>query len=136
MEDLIESFIEIKLKSAEDFLIICETLKRCGVASKQEKRLIQSCHILHKKQRYFILHFKELFLLDGKPSSLSQDDIARRNTIANILAEWNLLELVDAEKSKSPITPLSNIKIISAKEKKDWILESKYTIGNKNSKKH
>lgn len=139
MLNVIETLIEVKLKSPDDFLKVRETLTRIGVASKKEKILFQSCHILHKRDRetkeskYYIVHFKELFKLDGKPAELSQDDLARRNTIANILAEWNLITLVDSKKSESPISPISTIKIVPHKEKVDWKLEAKYNIGgNKN----
>lgn len=128
--DIIDSLIEIKLKKPDDFLIVSETLTRIGVASRHEKVLFQSCHILHKKQRYYIVHFKELFKIDGKPSSLSEDDIARRNTIANILAEWKLVELVAPEKSKEPVVSVSQIKILPFKQKAEWKLEVKYNIGN------
>lgn len=139
MSNVIETLIEVKLTTPDDFLKIRETLTRIGVASKKEKILYQSCHILHKKDRitkeskYYIVHFKELFKLDGKPAELSQDDLARRNTIANILSEWNLLTLVDPKKSESPISPISTIKIVPHREKVDWKLEPKYNIGgNKN----
>lgn len=126
---VVDSFIEIRFKKPDDFQIIRETLTRIGVASRHEKKLFQSCHILHKKQKYYIVHFKELFKLDGKPTNLTEDDIARRNTIANILAEWKLLELVEPAKSKSPVVPISQVKIITHAEKKEWILEAKYNIG-------
>ena len=129
--DPLDTLIEIRLKKPDDFLKIKETLTRIGVASKQDKVLYQSCHILHKRQRYYIVHFKELFKLDGKPSSLDESDIARRNTIANILEEWNLLELVDPNKSSHPKCTISQIKILPYKEKKNWRLEAKYNIGNK-----
>ncbi len=134
IDSTVESFIEIRLKKPDDFLKVKETLTRIGVASRHEQKLYQSCHILHKKQRYYIVHFKELFKLDGKPSNITEDDISRRNTIANILAEWGLVELVDAKKSAEPIAPMNQIKILPYKEKKDWILETKYNIGT-NTKK-
>jgi len=127
--DILDSLIEVRLKKPDDFLVVKETLSRIGVASRHERVLYQSCHILHKKQKYYIVHFKELFKLDTKPASITEDDLARRNTIANILAEWNLIELVDPEKSKSPVAPISQIKILPFKEKKDWKLEVKYNIG-------
>ncbi len=129
--DILDSLIEVTLKKPDDFLKIRETLTRIGVASRHEKVLYQSCHILHKRQRYYLVHFKELFKLDGKPSSLSEDDLARRNTIANVLAEWGLLNLVDAKKSESPVCAIGQIKILPFKEKKEWKLEAKYNIGAK-----
>ena len=125
--------IEVLLESPDDFLKIRETLTRIGVASKKDKKIFQSCHILHKQNRYFIVHFKELFALDGKPTNFSEDDVARRNTISNLLAEWNLYKLIDPEKTKSPVAPISQIKIIAYKEKSEWILEQKYNIGKKRS---
>lgn len=127
----LNELIEVKLREADDFLKIRETLSRIGVASKKDKTLYQSCHILHKQGRYYILHFKQLFLLDGKKSDFSDEDRARLNTITNLLEEWNLLELVDPKKSEDPVAPLSQIKIISHKEKHDWILVTKYNIGKK-----
>ena len=127
----IENLIEVLLKEKDDFLKIRETLTRIGVAAKKENVLYQSCHILHKQGKYYIVHFKELFSLDGKPSSIIENDIARRNTIANLLAEWGLLTIVDPEKCKEPIAPLSQIKIIAFKDKNDWELVAKYNIGKK-----
>ena len=126
----IEEMVEVRLKNPEDFLKVRETLTRIGVPSKKEKILYQSCHILHKQRRYFIVHFKELFALDGKPTNFSDEDKERRNTIANLLAEWGLVELVDVKKT-SVAAPLSQVKIISHKEKSDWRLETKYNIGKK-----
>ena len=126
-----EELIEVELKEPDDFLKIRETLSRIGVASKKDKTLYQSAHILHKQGRYYIIHFKQLFLLDGKKSDFSEEDRARLNTIANLLAELNLLNLVDPRKSEDPVSPLSQIKIISHKEKDDWILVTKYNIGKK-----
>ena len=126
----IEKMIEIRLKTPEDFLKIKETLTRIGVPSKKDQTLFQSCHILHKQRRYFIVHFKELFALDGKPTNFSDEDIERRNSISNLLAEWGLLELVDPSKSEKCVD-ISKIKILSFKEKADWKLETKYNIGNK-----
>jgi hypothetical protein len=127
----LEELVEVKLTEPDDFLKIRETLSRIGVASKKDKTLYQSCHILHKQGRYYLVHFKELFLLDGKRSDFSEDDVARRNTIANLLAEWKLLELVDPKKSSDPVATLGQIKIISHKEKNDWSLVTKYNIGKK-----
>ena len=130
--ELIESFVEIRLKHPDDFLKIREPLSRIGIASKREKKLYQSCHILHKQGKYYLVHFKELFKLDGKPSDFyeSETDIARRNSIANLISEWGLCELVDPSKSESPTTPVNTLKILSYKEKNDWILETKYNVGN------
>jgi len=126
----ISDMLEVQLKDPSDFLKIKETLSRIGVASKREKKLFQSCHILHKRGKYYITHFKELFKLDGKPSNLSENDIERRNTIVCLLAEWNL---VGVDALPAPKAPLSQIKIISFKEKGDWALEAKYTVGNNES---
>jgi hypothetical protein len=123
--------VEVKLNEPDDFLKIRETLSRIGVASKKDKTLYQSCHILHKQGKYYIVHFKEMFLLDGKTSDFSDDDIGRRNTIINLLSEWKLLNIVDESITDIPIAPLSHIKIISHKEKSDWNLITKYTIGKK-----
>jgi len=120
--------LEILLKEPDDFLKIRETLSRIGVASRKERKLYQSCHILHKQGRYFIVHFKELFALDGKPTNLSQNDIERRNTIAGLLEDWGLVEITGISE---PRAPLSQIKILSFKEKDEWTLETKYNIGKK-----
>lgn len=128
---MIETFIEVRLKQPEDFLKIRETLTRIGVASRKENKLYQSCHILHKKGKFYIVHFKSMFALDGKASTLSEDDIARTNTIANLLAQWGLLDLVDASKTASPVATLAQIKIIPFKQKGEWQLIPKYTIGKK-----
>jgi hypothetical protein len=133
MNASVESMVEVKLRSAEDFLKIRETLTRIGVASRRDKVLFQSCHILHKQGRYYIVHFKELFALDGKPTNFSDEDKARRNTIANLLAEWELIEVVDPERTKDPVAPLNQIKILAHKEKSEWKLEAKYNIGKKRS---
>ena len=125
----IEELVEIKLPDPDNFLKVRETLSRIGVASKKDKTLYQSCHILHKKGKYYITHFKQLFLLDGKQSDFTEDDRARLNTIANLLDEWKLVELVDEQKSAEPVAPLSQIKIISHKEKSEWNLITKYNIG-------
>jgi len=123
--------VEVVLKDDDDFLKIRETLTRIGVASHKNKTLYQSCHILHKQGKYYIVHFKELFALDGKPSNFGDEDVGRRNTIANLLAEWGLIKLVDADKSKEPIAPLNQIKVLPYKEKDEWNLETKYNIGKK-----
>jgi hypothetical protein len=127
----IEEMVEVQLKTAEDFLKVKETLTRIGVASKSDKKLYQSCHILHKQKRYFIVHFKELFALDGKPSNFSEEDRKRRNTIANLLAQWGLVSLVNKAKVEEDMGPISHIKILSHKEKGEWVLEAKYNIGKK-----
>lgn len=129
MSELLNNLIEVKLKV--DFLVIRETLSRIGVASKKENKLYQSCHILHKRGKYYILHFKELFLLDGKPSSFTVDDMERRNTICDLLEKWGLVEIVDSSKI-SNLAPINSIKIIPSKEKKDWELITKYNIGGRN----
>ena len=133
MNTSVENMVEVKLRSAEDFLKIRETLTRIGVASRRDKVLFQSCHILHKQGRYYIVHFKELFALDGKPTNFSDEDKARRNTIANLLAEWELIDIVDTERTKDPVAPLNQIKILAHKEKGEWKLEAKYNIGKKRS---
>jgi len=127
----IDDLVEVKIQEQDDFLKIRETLSRIGVASKKDRKLYQSCHILHKQGKYYIVHFKELFALDGKPSNFSEDDEGRRNTIANLMAEWGLLSLVDPKKSQSPLTPISQIKVLSYNEKDDWELITKYSIGTK-----
>lgn len=129
--NLIEKMIEVRLKQEDGFLKIKETLTRIGVASRKDQKLYQSCHILHKQGKYYIVHFKELFALDGKPSNFVEEDVARRNTIVNLLAEWELLELVDAEKSKEPVAPISQVKVLPFKEKGEWELVAKYNIGKK-----
>ena len=125
--------VEITLDDEDAFLKVRETLTRIGVSSRKEKVLYQSCHILHKQGRYVILHFKELFALDGKPSTITENDLQRRNAIANLLEEWGLLKILkdEKEKIKDNLAPLHQIKIISYKEKDDWELVSKYTIGKK-----
>jgi hypothetical protein len=127
----IDSMVEVFLHHDEDFLKVKETLTRIGVASRKNKALYQSCHILHKQQRYYIVHFKELFALDGKPTNFSEEDLGRRNTISNLLNEWGLVTLKEPEKSASPITPLSQTKIIPYKDKDQWQLIAKYNIGRK-----
>ena len=123
-----DPWFEVLLKEPDDFLKIRETLSRIGVASRKERKLYQSCHILHKQGRYYIVHFKELFALDGKDTNLSENDIARRNTIVKLLSDWGLVEM---KATPEPIAPLSQIKIISFKEKDEWVLETKYNIGKK-----
>ncbi len=127
----LDSLAEIELNDDEDFLKIRETLTRIGIASRKDRTLYQSCHILHKRGKYYIVHFKELFALDGKPTNFSDNDLGRRNSIVNLLAEWGLLTLVDAKKTSEPIVPLGQIKIIAHKDKPDWDLVAKYNIGNK-----
>jgi hypothetical protein len=127
----VESLIEVTLAQKDDFLKVRETLTRIGVAAKKENVLYQSCHILHKQGKYYIVHFKELFALDGKPSSIVDNDLARRNTIINLLEEWGLIRVVNPEKIKDPRAPLSQIKIIAFKDKNEWELVAKYNIGKK-----
>jgi hypothetical protein len=129
--NVLDALVEVRLTNEDDFLKVRETLTRIGIASRKDKTLYQSCHILHKQGKYYIVHFKELFALDGKPSNFAEDDIARRNTIVNLLAEWGLIKLVDSEKSKAPVSPLSQIKILPYKDKDDWELVAKYNIGRK-----
>ena len=124
-----EEMLEVRLNEPDDFLKVRETLSRIGVASRKDKTLFQSCHILHKQGKYYIVHFKELFALDGKDTNLSENDIARRNTIANLLTDWGLVDVVGT--SKIEAAPLSQIKVISFKEKNEWKLETKYNIGKK-----
>ena len=121
-----DNMLEIALKQPDDFLKVRETLSRIGVASRKEKKLYQSCHILHKQGKYYIVHFKELFALDGKETNLSENDIGRRNRIASLLSDWGLVSVLG---QLEPIAPLSQIKIIAFKEKNDWTLETKYNIG-------
>lgn len=124
------SMLEVTLNEPDDFLKVRETLTRIGVASRKEQKLFQSCHILHKQGRYFIVHFKELFLLDGKKSNLEENDIARRNTIAQLMSDWGLIS-IDQKGQASPLAPLRQIKIIPFKEKNKWELCPKYNIGSK-----
>lgn len=129
---MIETLVEVQLVEPDNFLLVKETLTRIGIASKKTNTLYQSCHILHKQGKYYIMHFKELFLLDGKKNTdFSENDKARRNTIANLLEEWELIKIVDKKRTEEPVVPISHIKIISFKEKNDWILTAKYSIGNK-----
>lgn len=125
------SMLEVSLNEPDDFLKIRETLTRIGVASRKDQKLYQSCHILHKQGRYFIVHFKELFLLDGKPSNLVENDLERRNTIATLLADWGLVSIINPNASKN-LAPLRQIKVIPFKEKTQWELCPKYNIGNSN----
>ena len=123
-----EHMLEVGLNEPDDFLKVRETLSRIGVASRKERKLYQSCHILHKQGRYYIVHFKELFALDGKKTNLSENDIARRNTIANLLKDWGLINILG---EVTDVAPLSQIKVLSFSEKNEWILETKYNIGKK-----
>ena len=125
------SMLEVTLNEPDDFLKVRETLTRIGVASRKENKLFQSCHILHKQGRYFIVHFKELFLLDGKKSNLEENDVARRNTIATLMGDWGLITIEDT-RQLDPLAPMRQIKIIPFKEKDKWELCPKYNIGNKN----
>ena len=127
----LDEMVEVALKQDEDFLKVRETLTRIGIASRRDRKRYQSCHILHKQKRYFIVHFKELFALDGKPSNFSEEDEARRNTIANLLDQWGLVKLLNREIIEQNMAPISHVKILSHKEKDEWILESKYNIGKK-----
>ena len=128
-----DQMIEVTLNEPDDFLKVRETLTRIGVASRKEKKIYQSCHILHKQGRYFLVHFKELFALDGKHANLTSNDVQRRNRIAQLLADWGLVGVVDADKIQD-IAPLNQIKVLSYKDKGDWILETKYNIGAKKKK--
>jgi hypothetical protein len=130
MTDL-NNFIEVTLKEQDDFLKVRETLTRIGVSSRKEKVLYQSCHILHKQGQYYIVHFKELFALDGKEATIDDNDISRRNAIANLLEEWGLVKIVNRQVMIDNIAPLHQIKIISFKEKDEWQLVTKYNIGKK-----
>ena len=125
-----EKMLEVQLKEPDDFLKVRETLTRIGVASRKDKKLFQSCHILHKQGRYFIVHFKELFALDGKFSNFSENDLERRNTIAHLLSDWGLITILNKEQSENK-APLSQIKVLAFKDKSDWDLQAKYNIGKK-----
>ena len=125
-----EDMVEVSLNEPDDFLKVRETLTRIGVASRKEKKLYQSCHILHKQGKYYIVHFKELFALDGKKANLSSNDVQRRNRIIQLLSDWGLITIAEKE-SVADVAPLSQIKVLSYKEKNDWTLESKYNIGKK-----
>ena len=128
-----EQMLEVELKEPDDFLKIHETLSRIGVASRKEKVLYQSCHILHKQGKYYIVHFKELFALDGKHANLTVNDVQRRNRIVQLLVDWGLVEILNADRIQD-IAPLNQIKVLSYKDKGDWILETKYNIGSKKKK--
>ena len=125
----VKDLVEITFPEKDDFLKIRETLSRIGVASRKEKELFQSCHILHKRGKYYIVHFKELFKLDGKQSNFDESDIARRNTIVDLLRQWNLVKVLDPKRIEEPRAPLSQIKVIPYKEKNQWKLTQKYSIG-------
>ena len=125
----IEDMLEISFKENDDFLKIRETLTRIGVASRKDKTLYQSCHILHKRGKYYLVHFKELFALDGKETSITENDLGRRNSIARLLEEWELLSILDEEQSSTPLAPMSQIKVLPHKEKTEWDLVAKYNIG-------
>ncbi len=127
----ISKFVEVTLNEEDDFLKVRETLTRIGVSSRKERILYQSCHILHKQGKYYIVHFKELFALDGKPSNISENDIQRRNTIANLLEQWGLITVLNPQIVKDNMAPIHQIKIIAFKEKDDWELVTKYNIGKK-----
>ena len=127
-----DKMVEVLLSEPDDFLKVRETLTRIGVASRKEKKLYQSCHILHKQGKYYIVHFKELFALDGKKANLSVNDVQRRNRIVQLLSDWGLVSILDSD-SVTDIAPLNQIKVISYKDKSDWMLETKYNIGKKNS---
>ena len=131
-EEIIKDLVEVTFPEKDDFLKIRETLSRIGVASRREQELFQSCHILHKRGKYYITHFKELFKLDGKPTNIDDSDIARRNTIVGLLEQWNLVSVVNKQITE-PKPPLSQIKIIPYKEKSEWKLTTKYSIGSNNS---
>ena len=128
-----DQMVEIILNEPDDFLKVRETLTRIGVASRKEKKIYQSCHILHKQGKYFLVHFKELFALDGKHANLTQNDIQRRNRIAQLITDWGLVSIVNTDQVKD-IAPLNQIKVLSFKDKGDWILETKYNIGSKKKK--
>jgi len=128
-----DQMVEISLGEPDDFLKVRETLTRIGVASRKEKKIYQSCHILHKQGRYYIVHFKELFALDGKHANLTQNDVQRRNRIVQLLVDWGLVDILNADKIQD-IAPLNQIKVLSYKDKGDWILETKYNIGSKKKK--
>ena len=125
-----DQMVEVTLNEPDDFLKVRETLTRIGVASRKEKKIYQSCHILHKQGRYYLVHFKELFALDGKHANLTQNDVQRRNRIAQLIADWGLVSIVNTDKIQD-IAPLNQIKVLSYKDKGDWILEQKYNIGKK-----
>ena len=132
-EEIVKGLVEVTFPEKDDFLKIRETLSRIGVASRKDKELFQSCHILHKRGKYYITHFKELFKLDGKPSNIDESDIARRNTIVSLLEQWKLVSVVNKTQIEDPKAPLSQIKIIPFREKSEWKLTTKYSIGSQNS---
>jgi len=127
---LVDKLVEIKFQEKDDFLKIRETLTRIGVASRKDQELFQSCHILHKKGKYYIVHFKELFQLDGKTANIDESDIGRRNSIVDLLRQWNLVSVLNPNQILEPRAPLSQIKVIPFKEKSEWVLTQKYSIGN------
>lgn len=129
--NLVDNLVEVELPNSESFLKIKETLTRIGIASRKDKKIYQSCHILHKQGKYYIVHFKELFMLDGKVNDFSDEDRARRNTIVKLLEEWGLVKAVDSAMVGEPVAPLSQIKILPYKEKDEWELIAKYSIGKK-----
>jgi len=131
MNDILETLVEVRIGEEEDFLKIKETLTRIGVASRKEKKLFQSCHIFHKQGRYYIVNFKEMFAIDGKPSNFSDEDKGRRNKIVELLQDWGLLKVIEEDKIKEPLASMSQIKIINHKEKSEWTLEAKYNMGRK-----
>jgi len=131
MGNIIDTLLEIQLVEEDDFLKVRETLTRIGIASRKDKTLYQSCHILHKQGEFYIVHFKEMFAIDGKPTNFSDEDKGRRNTIANLLQDWELLKIVDNDQAEEVRAPMNQIKILSHKEKNEWILTPKYNIGKK-----
>ena len=131
MNTSVDKLVEVTLNTSEDFLKVKETLTRIGIASVKDKKLFQSCHILHKQGKYYIVHFKELFALDGKTTNFSEEDEGRRNTIANLISQWDLVKVVDPKKTSQNIAPLSSIKVISYSDKSEWDLIAKYNIGRK-----
>jgi len=132
VKDILDTFVEIEIENEEAFLKIRETLTRIGIASRKENTLYQSCHILHKQRKYYIVHFKQMFALDGKETDFSDEDKARRNKIITLLRDWNLLKIKDEDKVKAPMASMNQIKVLSYADKAKWKLESKYTIGRKN----
>ena len=132
-DQLVEKLAEVTFAERDDFLKIRETLSRIGIASRREQELFQSCHILHKRGKYYIVHFKELFQLDGKPTNIEESDLGRRNTICGLLQQWKLLTVVDPTRIETPTVPLSQVKIIPYKEKTEWKLTTKYSIGSTNT---
>lgn len=131
----IPPLVEVRLTDDQNFLKVKETLTRIGVASKTNETLYQTCHILHKRGKFYILHFKELFIIDGKPSTLDEADIARRNTITDLLRQWKLIEVIDPTMIAQPRAPISQVKVVSFRDKAEWVLIAKYTIGKKRQQK-